>query len=126
MSAYLDGLRMLARRELSEAQVRQRLARRGHDAAAIDAAVAQLRAERAVDDARVAGAIARTQATVKRRGRLRVVRQIEQAGIARGLAQRAADEALASMDAESHIAAALDKRLRGRATIADRAEFARL
>src|SRR5712691_8085164 len=28
--AYLDGLNMLARRELSEAQVRQRLARKGH------------------------------------------------------------------------------------------------
>ena len=33
---YVDGLKMLARRELSEQQVRQRLARKGHDADAID------------------------------------------------------------------------------------------
>ena len=42
MNAYIDALRMLARRELSEAQVRQRLARRQHPAAAIDEAVARL------------------------------------------------------------------------------------
>ena len=126
MSAYLDGLRMLARRELSEAQVRQRLARRGHDSSAVDEAVARLREERAIDDTRVAGVIARTQAAVKGRGRLRTVRQIEQAGIARAVAQRAADEAFASIDAESHITAAIEKRLRGRATIADRTELARL
>src|SRR5438046_2537924 len=36
---------MLARRELSEAQVRQRLARRGHAVDVIDAAIARLRAE---------------------------------------------------------------------------------
>ena len=35
MSAYVDGLKMLARRELSELQVRQRLARKGHQPDAI-------------------------------------------------------------------------------------------
>ncbi len=39
MSAYLEGLKMLARRELSEMQVRQRLARKGHEPQAIDEAV---------------------------------------------------------------------------------------
>src|SRR5436190_24387744 len=61
MSAYLDGVKLLARRELSEAQVRQRLARRGHEPGAIDEAVAKLREERALDDVRVAEAIAREQ-----------------------------------------------------------------
>ena len=56
--AYVDALRMLARRELSEAQVRQRLVRREHGQAAIDEALARLRNERAIDDARVAEAIA--------------------------------------------------------------------
>jgi regulatory protein len=126
MTAYLDALRMLARRELSEAQVRQRLARREHRAEDIDAAVERLRAERAIDDARAAGAIARTQTAVKGRGRLRIVRQIEQAGISRELARRAADEAFESIDADAHIAAALDKRLRGRTRISDRAELSRL
>ena len=49
---------MLGRRELSEAQVRQRLAKRGHDEAAIDAAVTRLKSDRSLDDVRVAGATA--------------------------------------------------------------------
>ena len=45
--AYLAALKMLARRELSEAQVRQRLARARHDdpTTSIDAAVARLKAD---------------------------------------------------------------------------------
>ena len=80
---------MLGRRELSEAQVRQRLARKGHEPDAVDAAVDRLRAERAIDDARVAEAIAHTETTVRRRGKLRVRRQIEQAGIAPATARAA-------------------------------------
>jgi len=52
--AYLDALRMLARRELSEAQIRQRLARREHEPDLIDEAAARLKEERALDDVRVA------------------------------------------------------------------------
>ena len=50
-SAYLAGLTMLARRELSEAQVRQRLLRKKHSPEAIDAAITRLKSERAIDDA---------------------------------------------------------------------------
>jgi regulatory protein len=126
MSAYLDGLKMLARRELSEAQVRQRLARKGHDADAIDAAVTRLREERALDDARVAEAIARTQTAVRRRGKLRVRREIESAGITGATARRAVDEVFEGLDPDALIQAALAKRLRGREAIADEAEFRRL
>src|SRR5205823_3089691 len=125
-SAYLDGLKMLARRELSEAQVRQRLARRGHDADAIDQAIAKLRAERAIDDARVAESIARTETSIRRRGKLRVRRQIESAGIADATARRAIDDVFAAIDDEALLEASLAKRLRGRATIADDRELARL
>jgi regulatory protein len=124
--AYIDALRMLGRRELSEAQVRQRLERRQHAAEDIEAAVERLRAERAIDDRRVADAIARTQTSVKRRGKLRVRRQIEQAGIAPALARRVTDEVFESLDPEALIAAALGRRLRGRDRIADAAEFNRL
>src|SRR5580765_5463601 len=119
-NAYVDALRMLARRELSEAQVRQRLARREHAADDIDSAVARLLAERAIDDGRVAAAIARSQTSVKRRGRLRILRQIEQAGIARAVARRATDEVFESIDPEALLEAALAKRLRGRERIVDK------
>ena len=123
---YTDGLKMLARRELSELQVRQRLARKGHDPDAIDAAVARLRDERAIDDARVAEAIARTETSVRRRGRLRVRMQIERAGIAKATAKRATDEVFDAIDDDAQLESSLSKRLRGRDTIADDREFQRL
>ena len=125
-SAYLDGLKLLARRELSERQIRQRLARKGHDEDAIEQAVARLREERAIDDARVAEAIARTETAVKRRGRVRVRLQIERAGIAPAVAKRATDEVFGGLDDGALIEASLAKRLRGRERIADDREFQRL
>ena len=123
--AYVTGLTLLARRELSEAQLRARLARRGYAAAAIDQAVARLKSERALDDERAAGAIARTQLHVRGRGHLRVRRQIEAAGIAPSIAERAVDEAFRDVDPDTLLAAAVDKRLRGRTTLTEN-EFVRL
>lgn len=117
---------MLARRELSEAQVRQRLARRGHAESAIDEAVARLKEERAIDDGRVAEAIARTEAGVKHRGKLRVTRQIQNAGIDRATARRAVDDAFREVDDQALLDRALAKRMRTRTVIEDDAEFQRL
>jgi regulatory protein len=125
-SAYVDGLKMLGRRELSEAQVRQRLARKGHEPDAVDAAIERLRAERAIDDVRVAEAIAHTETTVHRRGKLRVRRQIEQAGIAPATARHAIDGVFESIDDETLLEEALARRLRARDRLADEAEFLRL
>ena len=126
MTAYLDALKMLARRELSEAQIRLRLARREHDPDAIDAAVGRLREERAIDDARVAGAMARTQTSIKRRGKLRVRQQIEQAGILPATARQAVDQVFSALDEDALLDAALGKRLRAGEKIADDAAFRRL
>jgi regulatory protein len=117
---------MLARRELSEAQVRQRLARKQHPADAIDAAIERLRAERAIDDARVAEAIARTETSIRRRGKLRVRMQIERAGIGKAIAKQAIDAVFDNIDDDALMEASLQKRLRGRETIADDREFQRL
>ena len=125
-SPYLDALKMLARRELSEVLVRQRLVRRGYDSDSIDAAVARLKEERAIDDARVAEAIARTETSVKHRGKLRVRLQIERAGIGASTARRAVDDIFATIDDDALIEASLAKRLDGEATVTDEAHFARL
>jgi regulatory protein len=126
VKAYLDGLKMLARRELSESQIRQRLARKGHSESDIDEAVERLRGERAIDDARVAEAIARTETSIRRRGKLRVRMQIQRAGIDQDLAKRAVDDVFSEIDDEELIEAALRKRLRHRETIANAREFQRL
>lgn len=123
---YLAALKMLAGRELSEAQVRQRLRRRQHDQESIDAAVARLKADGDLDDARAAGAIARSQTTLRKRGKLRVTREIEAAGIASSIARRAVDEAFAGLDVDALLSAALARRLRAGARIADDKEFQRL
>ena len=125
-NAYVAALKLLAQRELSEAQVRQRLAARGHAADEIDEAISRLKEERAIDDARVAQAIARTETTVKRRGKLRVRLQIERAGIASSTARQAIDEVFGALDDDALIEAALAKRLRQGATISGEREFARL
>ena len=117
---------MLARRELSEQQVRQRLARKQHEPDDIDTAVARLRDERALDDGRVAEAIARMETSIRKRGKMRVRQQIERAGIAKSTAKDAIDQVFATIDDEALLQASLEKRLRGRETIADDREFQRL
>jgi regulatory protein len=117
---------MLGRRELSEAQIRQRLARKGHEQDEIDEAVERLRRERALDEARVAEAIAHTETAVRRRGKLRVRRQIEQAGIAPATARAAIEAVYGALDDAALLDAALAKRLHGRDTIDDESEFRRL
>jgi regulatory protein len=124
--AYFDGMKLLARRELSEAQVRQRLGRRGHRPDAIDSAVERLKSSRAIDDARVAEAIARTERSIRKRGKLRVKQQIERAGIAAEVARTAITDVCAQTDDAELIEGALAKRLRGSASIADDREFHRL
>ena len=123
---YLTALKMLARRELSEAQLRQRLLRRQHDPDAIEAALARLKSERNLDDERVAGAIARSETNLKKRGRFRVTRQIEAAGIASSIAKRVVDETFAAIDGDALLTQALARRLRGRTRIDDDREFQRL
>lgn len=117
---------MLARRELSERQLRDRLARRGYQRDDIDAAVARLKADRSLDDTRVAGAMARHEVAVKRHGRLRAQRQLEAAGLPASLARTALDDVFSAIDHDALITAALERRLRGARGIEDDAEFRRL
>jgi regulatory protein len=124
--AYLHGLKMLARRELSEAQLRTRLARREFEQNDIEAAITRLRQERAVDDRRVALACARTETRLRQRGRARIVRQIESLGIARDIARAAVAEVFAEVDEAALLEQALEKRLRRGITLGDDATVRRI
>jgi len=117
---------MLGRRELSEVQVRQRLARREHDPEAINAAIERLREDKSIDDTRVAEAIARSETSLRKRGKLRVRMQIERAGIAGDIARRVVNEVFADLDADHLLEAALAKRLRPGLDIPDDRTFERL
>jgi regulatory protein len=126
-SAFAEGLRQLARRELSEAQVRERLARADYAPPIVDEAIERLRACGALDDLRVAAAVARTDAQIKHRGRIRIQRRLAAIGIAPAVAARAVDEVFSGLDESAMMAQALARRLRGpQATVADAAQFRRL
>jgi regulatory protein len=125
-AARLAGLKLLARRELSEAQLRRRLKARGHAADAISGAVDALKAAGSLDDARAAGAIVRLEAGIRRRGRGRVEQRLAAAGIARAVAEQAIADAFETIDADAQLRAALDRRLGPDRPITGDREFGRL
>ena len=113
-----DGLQLLARRELSEAQIRQRLARRATTRGRSTPPSRGSADERALDDARVRRRDrADRDARSRGRGALRVQRQIDSAGIDRDLAQEARRRGLRRRSTPSALLdAALDTAAARRAT----------
>ncbi|HEY2434238.1 MAG TPA: regulatory protein RecX [Vicinamibacterales bacterium] len=123
-TAYVDGLHMLGRRELSVEDLRHRLLERDHPPADVDRAIALLLENRALDDARVAAAYVRTAMKVKGRGRLRIRRELQEMGIDQGVAAEALAEAFGDVDERAMVSEALRKKLRG-ARITTQVEYAR-
>jgi regulatory protein len=117
---------MLAGRELSEAQVRQRLVRRKYDSTDIDSAIERLKEGGYIDDARAAAVIARRETTVRRRGKMRVNNRLRAAGIAASIAGRAVEDVFKDVDVDALLDASLERRLRGRTSVADEKERQRL
>jgi SOS response regulatory protein OraA/RecX len=90
----------------------------------IEAAIARLIRERAVDDARMALAYARRAAEVQFRGQSRTRLAIEALGIDPTTARHAVAEVFNEVDEESVLDRAIAKRLHG--PIRDRPQFRRL
>jgi len=112
--AYTVALTLLSARELSESQLRSRLKRRKFDADDIDSAVDRLKENRALNDRRVAVAIARMESSIKRRGRARVIQKIRQAGIDGETADDAVREVFQDVDESDLLDQALERKLRGK------------
>jgi regulatory protein len=112
--AYATALALLSRRELSERQLRERLARRGLDEADIEDAVGRLLADGTLSDRRVAVAAARLEGAVRHRGRARALQKLLELGIDRDTAEAAVAEVFAELDESTLLDRALERRLRGR------------
>ncbi|MEO6238240.1 MAG: RecX family transcriptional regulator [Vicinamibacterales bacterium] len=125
-TAYVDALHMLGRRELSVQQIRDRLIERQHSREDVDRAIDLLIENRALDDARVAGAYVRTAIRIKGRGRLRIQRELQMMGIAKDVAAAALADAFGEVDERTLIAKALQKKLRSNQQISTSAEYARV
>ena len=111
--AYIVALTMLSRRELSEAQVRARLARKEFPDEDIDAAVERLRQDGTLNDRRVALAAARLESTVRHRGRSRVIQKLRTLGIDGDVAEAAVNEVFVEVDEGALLDRAFERRLRG-------------
>lgn len=111
--AYVTALVMLSRRELSTAQLRDRLRRKGCPDEQIEDALSRLRDQRSLDDTRVARAAAHLESSIRRKGPARVRQRLRAMGLADDLIDEAVTEAFREVDVEARLDDALARRLRG-------------
>ena len=110
---YVTALRLLAGRELSSLQVRERLHRRAFPPDGINKALARLQEEGSLDDRRTAFAYARTAVKLKSRGRFRLIREIEALGVSAEIAHEAVTAAYTEISEEEVLERALARHLEG-------------
>lgn len=105
----------MARRPLSEAEVRRRLAGRGFGDEEIDRTLDELLEGRLIDDAALARDYVVLRAPRMRLGRERLLRELERRGVDSGTAERAYADAVESgdLDPDEVLRDAVRKRLRG-------------
>ncbi len=105
----------LAGRDLSAAEIRLRLRRRGCPDDVIQGAIDHLRGTRAIDDERVAMSRARVESNLRGRGRQRVLLRLRSIGIDAQTARKAVDAVFEEVDQQALLERALARRLRGAA-----------
>ena len=88
-SAFASALRRLARRDHSEAEIREALAGLGHDREEIDETIARLKSARYLDDKGYAERYTRSRVGSHLHGRIRVRHDLKQRGVAGELVERA-------------------------------------
>ena len=118
------ALRLLARRDLTTSQLRDRLLRRGLPADEIERTLDRLTRAGLLDDARTAVALARRAVQVKLRGRHRARRELEALGIDPPVAERALALVFDEADEATVLERAITRRIRG--PVRTRADLRRL
>ena len=121
---YQAGLIILSHRELSTAQVRDRLARKGFNPTSIEPAIQQLQREGALDDRRTARSVAHRSAHVSLHGRHRAMRELRKRGISQDISTSIVEEIYSEIDETDLSERALARRLKG--SIESPAEMRRL
>jgi regulatory protein len=113
------ALVLLGRRELTSAQIRDRLRRKGYPDTSVAEAIARLTERGVIDDARAAAARARHGVAVHRRGRARVIREVRALAVTDAAAQEAVTAAFSEVDEDRLLEDAIRRRLRGAPLPAD-------
>ena len=126
--ALADGVRMLARRPLTRAEVHDRLLARGHTEDEIVEALARLTTLGALDDAALARHWVEVRSVRRGHGRERLTRDLEARGIDPETVRRAFEEAIEStgIDLAEVLRREARKRVHALGTRRDRRAYARV
>lgn len=121
-------MRLLARREHSLLELEHKLAARASDRAVVVTVVTELAGQDLVSDTRYAAAFAREALRLKPRSRSRLMRELDEKGVATRIAEEAIDAAFAEADVDDarlarRVADRYVRRLEG---ISDEARWRRL
>ena len=121
---YPTGLLLLARRELTSTQLRDRLTKKGFTPEAVSDTIQRLTEEGALDDRRTANIYARQAVLVKHRGPRRAILDIVAIGISQDIAREVVSQTYEEVDIHLVIQRALARRLNGR--VQNRNQFQKL
>jgi len=118
---------LLARRPLTEAELRHKLAERGHPQAEVEEACARLRRAGYLDDAKLAREFITARSDRLGHGPERLVEQLCRRGVERAVADRALEQATDAGDVsmEAVLRQRLERHLRGAAKVGAR-DYARV
>ena len=110
-AAYIEGLKIIARRERSVSEVRIRLLQKGYRPEDVEAAISQLMKERALDDSRTAHAIVQRAVEVKNWPKQRIKDELTRRGIMDEVATSTVEEAFSDISDRMLLDKIVDQRL---------------
>lgn len=123
-TAYELALKLLARRDHSTSQLRDRLKKNQYSSNDIALAISRLTESRALDDTRSAIAYARRSANVKLRGKRRTQQELQVRGFDFSVASDAVETVFDDIDETAVLERAIQKRLSG--PVRTRTQFQKL
>ena len=123
-TAYELALQLLARRDLSTSQLRDRLQKSQLSSNDIACTISRLIENRALDDSRTAIAYARRSATVKLRGKHRTQQELHARGFPLSVASYAVATVFSEVNETTVLERAIQKRLNG--PVRTRTQFRKL
>lgn len=119
MEARGIAMRMLAQRERSEGEIRQKLHARQLSEFA-DAVIQNLQAKDYLNDERFARLFTRDKINLKRWGPQRIRKELYLKGVEKAIIERVLETAFNQTDIQETITALVEKKLRGKSTITDK------
>lgn len=110
-AVYVEGLKIIARRERSVSEVKTRLLQKGYLTEDVESAISQLIKERALDDHRTAHTIVQRAVQVKNWPKQRIKDELTRRGIMDEVATNTVEEAFSNINERMLLDKIIDQRL---------------